>query len=62
MGFALGKAAGWASQPVSHLVAELAAGLWWSALALLLSIHSLCGRLLTWRNILVQWVCAEECA
>eukprot|EP00959_Pyramimonas_sp_CCMP1952_P380949 7981747-Pyramimonas_sp.AAC.1 len=35
------------------------AGLWWSALALLLTIHGT-GGLLTWWNIRVQWVCAEE--
>eukprot|EP00959_Pyramimonas_sp_CCMP1952_P249811 5222451-Pyramimonas_sp.AAC.1 len=35
MGFALGEAAGWASQSLSNL----GAGLWWSALSVPITIH-----------------------
>eukprot|EP00959_Pyramimonas_sp_CCMP1952_P067524 1409379-Pyramimonas_sp.AAC.2 len=59
-GFAFGQAAGWASQPLSNLVAELADG------GQLLHYPSpstiwCTGGLLTWWNIRVLWVCAEEC-
>eukprot|EP00959_Pyramimonas_sp_CCMP1952_P399532 8371196-Pyramimonas_sp.AAC.1 len=59
MGFALGEAFGWASQPPSNVVAELAYG---GQLKLYSSPSTaLFGGLLTWWNIRVHWVCAEEC-
>eukprot|EP00959_Pyramimonas_sp_CCMP1952_P373254 7816706-Pyramimonas_sp.AAC.1 len=59
MVLALGEAAG--CVPPTPFKLGSGAGLWWSALFYSSPSTALPGGLLTWWDITVQWVCAEEC-